>query len=107
MADEKACSIDSPQVVDAPMSTEQVRRVAAQIRRHPGGMPSVVAALRLKADDPLDEMAYSARRYAEVMEQADRYRQVLAQDIERCVGKVPPQYLSAALEVLATGRLTD
>ena len=26
---------------------------------------------------------------------------------EACVGNVPPQYLAAALEVLATGRLTD
>ena len=38
MDDEKTCSIDSPQFEATPMTPEQVRRVAAQIRRQPDGL---------------------------------------------------------------------
>ena len=116
MDDEKTCSIDSPQFEATPMTPEQVRRVAAQIRRQPDGLAGVISSWRATtvcdADnaaefDQLNRLRASAINLATVLEAAADARRRLATVIEACVGKVPPQYVSAALEVLATGRLTD
>ena len=116
MDDEKTCSIDSPQFEATPMTPEQVRRVAAQIRRQPDGLAGVISSWRVMtvcdADnaaefDRLHLLREGAINLATVLEATEDARRRLATVIEACVGNVPPQYLAAALEVLATGRLTD